>query len=538
MLDVRHLKAEDLQGLDAEAAVRIAALLLDRVAAIDAEHGRQISERDAEIKLSAVKLQKLTFELARLKRLKFGAKTEAMTVDQRRLFEETLAEDEAALQARIDALRNANTPLPPAGQERAKRQPRRQPLPEHLRRVEHRHEPESTTCATPDCGRPMVRIGEDVSERLDIVPAEFFVHRHLRGKWACKCCQTLSQVPVDPQLIDKGMPAPGLVAQVLVSRFVDHIPYYRQETINARSGVHTPRTTLASWAGAAGAELEPLGEAHREFVLSSTVLHADETPVPMLDPGAGKTKRAYIWGYARSEFDGLRGVVYDFCIGRGSKYPAAFLAGWNGTLVCDDYKGYEPVFKLGARIEAGCLVHARRKFEELLKNGHASQVAEEAIRRMGWIFWIEKQARGAPPAERLAIRQDQTRGHWDKLRDWLRTERTLVPDGSGIAGAIDYSLNRWTPLGRFLEDGNVSCHNNHLENLMRPWAMGRKAWLFAGSELAGKRAATVMSLVQSARLYGHDPWVYLRDVLTRLPTHPARDISTLLPHRWTPSLTA
>lgn len=534
MLDVRHLKAEDLQGLDPEAAARIAMLLLDRVAAIDAEHGRQISERDAEIKVSAAKLQKLTFELARLKRLKFGAKTEAMTTDQRRLFEETLAEDEAALQARIDALRSAKTPAPPAGQERAKRQPRRQPFPEHLRRVEHRHEPESTTCATPECGRPMVRIGEDVSERLDVVPAEFFVHRHVRGKWACKCCQTLSQTPVDPQLIDKGMPAPGLVAHVLVSRFVDHIPYYRQETINARSGVHTPRTTLASWSGAADAELEPLGEAHRAFVLGSSVLHADETPVPMLDPGAGKTKRAYIWGYARSEFDGLPGVVYDFCVGRGAKYPAAFLDGWNGTLVCDDYRGYEPVLRVGKRIEAGCLVHARRKFEELVKNGHASPVAEEAIRRLGWIFWIERQARDAAPADRLAIRQEQTRGHWDKLHDWLRTERPLVPDGSAIAAAIDYSLNRWTPLGRFLEDGNVSCHNNHLENLMRPWAMGRKAWLFAGSELAGKRAATVMSLVQSARMHGHDPWVYLKDILTRLPTHPACEVDALLPHRWTP----
>ena len=245
---------------------------------------------------------------------------------------------------------------------------------------------------------------------------------------------------------------------------------------------------------------EPLGDAHRAFVLGSSVLHAHETPVPMLDPGAGKTKRAYIWGYSRSEFDGLRGVVSDFCVSRGAKYPAAFLAGWNGTLVCE--------------------------------NGHASPVAEEAIRRLGWIFWIEKQARDASPADRLAIRKNQTRGHWDKLHDWLRTERSLVPDGSGIAAAIDYTLNRWVPLGRFIEDGNVSCHNNHLENLMRPWAMGRKAWLFVGSELAGKRAATIMSLVQSARMHGHDPWLYLRDVLTRLPTHLAREIDALLPHRW------
>jgi len=228
----------------------------------------------------------------------------------------------------------------------------------------------------------------------------------------------------------------------------------------------------------------------------------------------------------------LRGVVYDFCIGRGAKYPVAFLGDWNGTIVCDDYKGYEPVLKLGNRIEAGCLVHARRKFEELLKHGHESPVADEAIRRMAWIFWIEKQARSTSPSERLAIRKDQTREHWDKLHEWLRGERARVPDGSGIAGAIDYSLNRWKPLGHFLEDGNVSCHNNHLENLMRPWAMGRKAWLFAGSELAGKRAAVVMSLVQSARLYGHDPWAYLKDVLTRLPTHPNHRINELLPHRW------
>ena len=526
MFDVHQLKSEDLQGLDADAAAKIAALVLERVGAMS----DQIRDRDQELKHKDAKLQKVTFELARLKAWKFGAKTEAMTADQRRLFEEALAEDEADLQARLAALGGATTPPPAAPSD--KRRPRRQPIPEHLRRVEHHHEPEDTTCPAPDCGRPMVRIGEDVSERLDIVPAEFFAHRHIRGKWACKCCQTLTQKPVAPQLIDKGLPAPGLVAHVLVSRFVDHIPYYRQETINARSGVHTPRTTLAAWAGAAGAELEPLGQAHKAFVLGSKVLHADETPVPMLDPGAGKTKKAYIWGYARSEFDGLPGVVYDFCVGRGAKYPVAFLDGWNGTLVCDDYKGYEPVFKLGSRVEAGCLVHARRKFEELLKNGNASPVAEEALRRLAWIFWIEKQAKDNSPVDRLAIRREQTRPHWDKLYEWLRAERACVPDGSGIAAAIDYSLNRWMPLGCFLDDGDVSCHNNHLENLMRPWAMGRKAWLFAGSECAGQRAATVMSLAQSARMHGHDPCAYLKDVLTRLPTHPNRSIDELLPHRW------
>jgi len=531
MLDVHQLKAEDLQGLDAAAATKIALLLLDRVGTMTVqidEHAKQLAERDQAIKFKDTKLQKVTFELARLKAWKFGAKTEAMTTEQRRLFEETVAEDEAALQAQLDALQGKTTA---AAADTERRKPRRQPLPDNLRRVVHHHEPEDTHCPTPGCGRSMVRIGEDISERLDIIPAEFFVHRHVRGKWACKCCEVLVQQPVDPQIIDQGIPTPGLIAHTLVSRFVDHIPYYRQEEINARSGVHTPRATLAAWSGAAGAGLEPLYGVHKAFVLSDAVLHADETPVRLLEPGAGKTKKAYVWGYARGEFDALPGVVYEFCAGRGAKYPVEFLKGWNGTLICDDYKAYETVFKLGQRIEAGCVVHARRKFDELIKHGY-SEVADEAIRRLAWVFKVEKQAREANSQDRLALRKCLTQQHWDDLHAWMQRERQRVPDGSGIARALDYSLNRWAVLSRFLVDGEVSCHNNHLENLLRPWAMGRKAWLFAGSELAGQRAAIVMSLVQSARLNGHEPWVYLKDVLERLPTHPNSRIEELLPHRW------
>jgi transposase len=530
MLDVHQLTPEDLQGLDAATVTSVAAMMIERIGTMSAEHAKQLAERDQQIKFKDAKLQKVTFELARYKAWKFGAKTEAMTAEQRRLFEETVAEDEGALQAKLDELRGRTPGSPPADSNN-KRRPRRQPLPDHLRRVEHRHAPQDTNCPTPGCGRPMVRIGEDVSERLDIVPAEFFAHRHIRGKWACKCCEVLVQEPVDPQIIDRGMPAPGLIAHTLVSHFVDHLPYYRIEDINARSGVHTPRSTLASWAGRGGAGLEPLFEVHKDFVLGSRVLHADETPVSLLDPGAGKTKKAYVWGYARSEFDTNPGVVYDFCLGRGAKYPADFLKGWNGTLICDDYKAYDTVLKIGQRTESGCGVHARRKFDELVKDGH-SEVAAEAVRRMAWIFRIEKEACDWGADERLALRQSQTKLHWDDLHAWLLRERERVPDGSGIAGAIDYSLNRWKAMGHFLLDGEVSFHNSHLENLLRPWAVGRKAWLFAGSELAGKRAAMVMSLVQSAKLNGHDPWRYLKDVLQRLPTHPNSRIEALLPHRW------
>jgi transposase len=208
----------------------------------------------------------------------------------------------------------------------------------------------------------MVRVGEDVSEKLDIVPAEFFVHRHVHGKWACKCCQLLVQEPVPAQIIDGGVPASGLLAHTLISRFVDHLPYYRQEAINARCGVHTPRSTLAQWCGRTGAALEPLYDVHKRFVLNVDVLHADETPVAMLDPGAGKTKKAYVWAYARGAFDPTPGVVYDFCLGRGAQYPIKFLgppregeAGWRGTLVRDEYGAYER-----PRREAAPGAHRRR----------------------------------------------------------------------------------------------------------------------------------------------------------------------------------
>ena len=322
----------------------------------------------------------------------------------------------------------------------------------------------------------------------------------------CKCCQHLLQEPAEPQIIDKGVPTAGLIAHTLVAHFVDHQPYYRLEAINARSGVHTPRSTLASWSGAGGASLAPLYEAHRAFVLAAKVLHANETPVRMLVPGSGKTAKAYVWAYARGEHDATAGVVYDFCAGRGSKYPAQFLTDWRGTLTCDDYGGCDAVFKREGCIEAGCLAHARRKFDELAK-AHASPAAALAIVRIARIYQVEGQTREMSAQERLAHRRQHAQPLWDELHAWMRLERTRVPDGGGIAAALDYSL-------------------------MRPWAMGRKAWLFAGSELAGQRAAMVMSLVQSAKLNGHDPWGYLKDVLQRLQGHPNHRIDELLPHRW------
>jgi transposase len=553
MLDVNAIVDADLQGLSPEAITALAQRMLGHIREQQqhlqqrdqhiAHQAGEIERKDAELQFKTAKLEKINFELARLKGWKFGAKTETMSAEQRRLFEETMVEDEASLQALLEQLQD-KTARGEAPNDQQRRRPKRQALPAHLRRVEYRYEPDDTTCQTPGCGRQMVRVGQDVSEKLDIVPAEFFVHRHVHGKWACKCCQLLVQQPVAAQIIDGGVPASGLVAHTLISRFVDHLPYYRQEAINARSGVHTPRSTLAQWAGRAGAALEPLYDVHKRFVLGAAVLHADETPVAMLDPGAGKTKKAYVWAYARGAFDATPGVVYDFCLGRGAHYPIQFLGppregeqGWRGTLVRDEYSAYDSVLdakKHPGRIAAGCLAHARRKFDELIKH-NASVVAPEALRRIAEIYRMERELVVMSAEQRLATRKQAIEPLWKGLHAWLEAQRGKVPDGSATAKALDYSLKHWTALTRNLLDGDVPVDNNHLENQIRPWAMGRRAWLFTGSELAGQRAAVVMSLVQSAKLNGHDPHAYLRHVLERLPTLPASRIGELLPHRWQPA---
>mgnify|MGYP002336255326 CR=1 FL=1 len=537
MLDVQAIRTTNFAALSpaelADLTAQMLAHITEQSRHID-EQNKRIDSQAQAIKWRDAKIESITLQLARLNAWKFGAKSERMNAEQRDIFEETLAADQADLEAQLAALQvqRPAADQAAAGQQQ-RRQPKREALPPHLPRVEQRIEPEDTHCPMPECGRPMQRVGEDISERLDIVPAQFFVHRQIRGKWVCKCCELLVQEPAAAQVFDNALPTPGLQAHTVVSRFVDHIPYYRQEQINARSGVHTPRSTLAAWSGHTGAQLMPLFEAHRRFVLGSRVLHADETPIALLDPGRGKTKKAYMWAYARGAFDPEPGVVYDFCAGRGGQYPREFLTGWSGTLVVDAYGGYDEALRVPGRIVAHCLAHSRRKFDELFK-ANASEVAGQAIQRIAWLYMIEADARQLSAEQRLRMRQERSKPLWEELHVWLKLERLRVPDGSSIAKAIDYSLNRWDALSQFLLDGNVPIDNNHLENQMRPWAIGRRNWLFIGSQQAGERAAMLMSLLQSAKLNGHDPWAYLKDVLTRLPTQLNSRIEELLPHRWQP----
>jgi transposase len=524
--------AENLQALDPEQLRQAVQSLMAELAARSAVIER--NEREIAFKQSTI--DKLTHEMAVLKRLKFAAKSEAFNSEQKSLIEETIDTDLAALALEIEQ----RAPSKELGERQV---PKRAVLPAELPRSEHHHEPQSTICG---CGCQLKRIGQDVAEKLDYVPGVFTVERHIRGKWVCTKCQTLVQAPVPAHIIDKGIPTTGLLAQVLVAKYQDHLPLYRQEHIFGRAGLALPRSTLASWVGQCGVQLQPLVDALKAVMLKSAVLHADETPVAMLKPGNKKTHRAYIWTYCTTAYDALKAVVFDFAEGRGGQHVREFLnldgdtgqnrkdSGWHGKLVCDDFSGYNACFELGVT-EVGCLAHARRKFHELWAN-HGSQVGEGALKFFAALYDIEREVRALAPDERRRRRQERSAPVAKALHQWLQQHRVLVPEGSATAKAIDYSLKRWAALTRFIDDGDLPIDNNWVENQIRPIAIGRSNWLFAGSLRAGQRAAAVMSLLQSAKLNGHDPYAYIKDVLTRLPTQPAGRIEELLPHRWRPEL--
>lgn len=374
---------------------------------------------------------------------------------------------------------------------------------------------------------------DEVSEKLDYTPGTFTVERHVRPILACPQCETITQAPMPAYVIDKGLATPGLMAHVLVAKYADHLPLYRQEGIFARAGLKIARSTLAEWVGASGFALQPLVGALRDEILAHRVLHADETPVKLLKPGSRASHKAYLWAYTPGAFEGLNAVVYDFTEGRAGAHAREFFGDWTGSLVCDDYVGYKACFTQGI-IEVGCMAHARRKFFDL----HAasqSTVAAQALESIGGLYAIERELKDLSLEERLRQRQQVAKPLAEKYYEWMLAQRQKVPEGSGTARALDYSLKRWVALTRYLDDWMLPIDNNRIEQQIRPVAVGRNNWLFARSLRAGKRAAAVMSLVQSAKLNGHDPYAYLKDVLARLPTHPNSRIGELLPHCWQPT---
>lgn len=506
---------EALQDMDAAQLRVLAANLM-----------HTLGRTQQELLTSKTLNEKLTFEIAMLRRFRFGKRGEQLPPGvQGSLLEEAVDEDLTEIEAQLAALNPAAHPIA-----EPKSKPKRATLPPELPRIEIRHEPDSPTCT---CGCKLKFVRDEVSEKLDYTPGTFTVERHVRPILACPRCETISQAPMPAYVIDKGLATPGLMAHVLVAKYADHLPLHRQEGIFARAGLKIARSTLAEWVGACGFALQPLVSALRDEILSHRVLHADETPVKLLKPGSRATHKAYLWAYTPGEFEGLRAVVYDFTEGRAGAYAREFFGDWTGNLVCDDYVGYKACFTQGIT-EVGCMAHARRKFFDL----HAasqSPVAAQALESIAGLYTVEREVKDLSVDERLAQRQKAAKPLADKYHAWLLAQRQKVPDGSGTARALDYSLKRWVALTRYLDDGMLPIDNNRIEQQIRPIAVGRNNWLFAGSLRAGKRAAAVMSLVQSAKLNGHDPYAYLKDVLTRLPTHPNNRIGELLPHRWQPA---
>lgn len=484
-------------------------------------------QKHAELIYKEALVAKLTAQIAQLKRLQFGQKAEAFLPEQRQLFEETLAEDIAVIEQQLQAV------LPESEVSAPVRRPKRQTLPPELPREAIHHAVESCHCAA--CGNALTFIRDQISEQLDYVPASFIVKQHIRPQYSCRQCDTVISAPMPAQMIDKGLPGPGLLTQIAISKYADHVPLHRQQQIFARSGVTLARSTLTDWTAAIGIALDPLIQVMKQDLLSQTLLHADETPVQMLDPGRGKTKRAYAWLFRSGMTAEHQIAIYDFHASRAGQHAQHFLHHYQGALMVDDYGGYKalfaPPFNL---IELGCWAHVRRKFFDLF-NANKSQQAQTALTMIQALYKIERDTQALTTDVRMQHRQEKAKPILNQFHSWLLAQRAQTPGGTGFAKAIDYTLRRWAALVRYLECGHRPIDNNPGENSIRPIALGRKNWLFAGSLAAGQRAANIMSLIETAKLNNHDPFAYLKDVLTKLPSWPNSRIQELLPYHWQPT---
>ena len=519
-----------------------------RKAIADAE---KLSRNEAKLRVSETKVEHLTLLVAQLRRLKFGAKSEAFVGLQGELFQESLHGDIADVTAQIasleakasaQALGTPGTPAAPIAAKPPRTGAGRQILPAHLARVDINHPLDSAVCD--DCGADLIEIGVDITEKLCIKPITFYVERHHRPQCACKACQTVKAAPVAPAIIDGSLVTPSVLAWLAVSKYVDHLPAYRLEQIAARSGVPLARASIASWLGTIGVRLQPLVQRLIALQKQSSVLHADETPVKQLEPGRGSTKTAYLWVYCTGTLD-VGGsqeptiVVFDYQTSRAGKHAIAYLADWQGALMVDDYVGYKALFGDGVT-ELACWAHARRKFFELNKGCTAaggSVIAQTALTKIGQLYEVERDADIAHDADmaegtsRAMLRQSRSQPLLIALRDWLIQTRFSVAPNSATAKAIDYVLRRWDAFARYATNGRYPIDNNRVENALRPIALGRKNWLFTGSELAGQRTANIQSLLATAKANGIEPHAWLLDTLEKLPTWPNSRLDELLPLR-------
>ena len=500
----------DVEALKAIITEREAALAA-RSTALEAAEARLIAQK--------LELEKLRFEIACLKRMKYGRSSEQLDaqITQMQL---TLEDLEASLAEKPEHLRPIpkDPPVKPA----------RRALPAHLPREELVHE---NACTCPTCGGELRRLGEDVSEMIEYVPGRYKVIRHVRPKLSCAACQKIVQAAAPSRPIARGLAGPGFLAHVLVSKYADHLPLYRQSQIYAREGLDLDRSTLADWVGGASELLGPLVASLGRYVLAAKKLHGDDTPVPVLCPGRGTTKQGRLWTYVRDDKPAgsiePAAVLFRYSPDRKGERPQAHLASFVGVLQADAYAGFDRLY--GERIqEAACWAHVRRKFYEI-HVAHASPIAAVALDRIGRLYGIEAEIRGRPPDERREVRQARAGPELESLHAWWHATLTTLSKKSELAVAIRYALSRWTALTRYRDDGRLEIDNNAAERALRAVALGRKNWLFAGSDDGGERAATIYSLLGTAKLNNLDPEGYLRYVLERIADHPINRIEELLP---------
>ncbi len=473
-----------------------------------------------DLKSRDILIEKLKHQLSGLRRHRFGAGSEAL--DQL----EMMLEGEEIAAASQEAGEERTVRSKPKGQ------PKRKPLPDHLPRDEQVISP-GESCG--DCGGRLKYLGEDVTEELEYIPGRFRVNRIVRPKLSCACCETIHQAPMPSRPIERGRPGPGLLAHVLVSKYADHLPLYRQSQIFSRDGVDLDRSTLADWVGKSTALLEPLAEAVSRHVMGGQAIFADDTPVGVQAPGTGKTKTGRLWTYVRDERpwdgNGPPAAWYRYTPDRKGKWPAQHLVDFEGWMHADGYAGFNELYRQGNVREVSCMAHIRRKFFDI----HAAQgstVAAQALQRIALLYKIEDEVRGKPPDRRRAIRQAKARPLFDDLEVWLQNQLNRISGKSPLAGAIRYALARMKRLRPWLDHGYLELDNNAAERAIRPIALGRKNYLFMGSDRGGKSAAIAYTLIETAKLNNVDPQAWLTDTLDRIAEHKITRIDELLPWNW------
>jgi transposase len=481
-----------------------------------------IAARDEKLSSRDQQIEHLKLLLEKMRRDAYGAKSEKLdrNVDQLEFKLEELESDQAADEV-VEQL---------ASDKPVKNKPARKPLPDHLQREVITHTPPEQCC--PDCGGKLRKLGEDVSEYLERIPETFKVIRHVRVKMSCSGCDKIVQPSAPPRPIERCLAGPALLAHVLAAKYANHIPLNRQSEIYAREGVELDRSTLAGWVGACSQLLSPLVEAVRRHVMAGSKLHADDTPVPVLSPGRGRTKTGRLWTYVRDDRPaGVHtppAVWFAYSPDRKGEHPRHHLKDFRGVLQADAYAGFGHLYGTGNVFEAACMAHARRKFHDI-HEVHPSPITTEALDRIGALYGIEREIRGQTVEQRKEIRQARAKPLLDQLHRWLEQKLTTLSTKSDTAAAIRYALSRWRALTRYVDDGLIEIDNSSAERALRAVALGRRNYLFAGADSGGHRAAAIYSLVGSAKLNGIDPKLYLREVITRIAQHPINRIGELLP---------